>query len=269
MADNPYAPPSGPPPERQPPQPWGPPGWSGGWDVPRDPEHEARERRRRGLTFGIVSLALLAGAVVVVLFALVLALFGGFIFLPVAAVIAAVAVGFAIASVVVLARAGGSVSRLLAGAPAAVTLAIVAAIPLSAAFESDKPPPVPKRPAPAAATPDEVVREMIRTMSFDRWGQACLLLAERARPPGCADAKPLCEYACRSVHLGDVDLVRQAGSRALVSYASSSEGTRRMVRLERGPNGWELLDVPGLGTRCVDTARDPFTCPVLPVAPSQ
>jgi hypothetical protein len=272
-----------------PPGGWGTPEQTGGWGVPPEggwvaqdqrqwdvpgwgrppltPEERRTRRKRGALWLGVGSFLLTIGAVVVFVIGLATFLFGGFLLWFVAAAMAVVAVVLALWSFVAAARVrGGPVStRVLAAVPGALTLLLLGSLAYGGTRSGSPGHEPDRRPVDASATPEEVVERAGILLRAGDARRLCLLVAERARTPGCADAGDVRRRS--GAYVADVKLVRADERRAVVSYEIVPAGipgdrVEHRVRLEREAAGWALLDLPTHPNSCVDTARDPFRCRV-------
>jgi hypothetical protein len=230
-----------------------------------------RHRQKRALRCGIWSLVLLLCSAVALVGGILTFFAGGFVLLLAVIPLGIAAWVFALMSIGYAVRAtGGPVgSRVLATIPAWLTIAallptVTAVLPEISPGGKSAREPVRRsvaRELPRDAAPEEVVDEAGRLLWTGRYDEFCALLARRARTEGCArDAAFARDFPMPHAS----EPVRRSATRALVSMNPPFDDTDVLhrVRLVREAEGWQLLDVPLHAGECVDTAEDPFACPV-------
>lgn len=245
----------------------------GGWAPYPGAGAPGLRRRRIGLWLGLGSVALTLLAYAMFVAGLFTIFLGGAALWVVAFALGAAGTLTALLSLVLVAIARGCspASRLLSAIPAVATLLLVGPGVFgsgvrvessdSSVLTHELTPHAPApTPPPPGTDPVTIVDEVEDALWMDRDEVVCVLLAEAARTDRCVD-DPVLEHDYGQG--GWIELIRSSARRALVSYDPPfDDGPVQRIRLVHEAGGWRVLDLPGRPNECVDTAKDPFRCPV-------
>ena len=247
---------------------------SGGWAPYPGAEGLGARRRRIALWLGFGSLVLVALAFVLLVAGVFTFLLGGVVLWLVAFAAGVAGALMAVASLVFAAIATGSPagSRFLVALPALATLLLVGPASFGSVVTIRgsetgmthlEPGGPAATPPPPGTEPAEIAEDVADALWLGDDDIVCLLLATAARTEHCAD-DPLLDREYEMS--GSTELIRRSDLRALVSYRPAfGDGPTQRIRLVHEAEGWRVLDLPGIPDRCVDSAEDPFDCPVRAV----